>query len=1133
MNCHMPHTDPKYITKGFFVMPNSEYIAFISYRHMKLDMAVAKKIANLIEKYRVPKAIGNTNKRKLGVVFRDQDELPVSSDLSSDICNALDNSEYLIVICTPDTPNSIWVEREIEYYLKSHERSHVLAVLASGDPDKSFPYALTHIGDEQDTIVEPLAANICAETESKSLSLLSKEALRLFAAILGCPYDSLVRREQKRKQRRLAATFLSLFIILIGYVAILFHSNQLIETKNQELAAANYSLNEQKKTLQLTESSYLTAQANAALTNNEYVQAISYSIAALPKEEDNRPYYAPAEAVLMSALNVFDYNGAIGDITETNIELNSPVKTFYPTGSGDDIIVLDQYDALSSFNAYSGELNWRLPLSTVVSSPSFLLSDGEALISLDNTYKTIYALYDKEIFAINVDNGIVTWQTGDNHSYIQFTEDTEHNYLICLERISKGLYDVYGFDIVVLDAQTGYELQRCSFENDFSDGSPYRMSWEAEKEKNNTAFSENNKTFIGVIYATQNNVTQANYYSYDIENNELKIIYSESNNEYNIILWMALQDINNEQSLTIIKQSNENNRWLKIEIIDLAKSTLLYEADAKPKSDPTSYAPSGKNAVLFWKKDLLLVSAFDQLYLIKLSTGEVLEQTAMYDNVLCLYKIDPSLFGYVLADGTYELGWVSGYGFTPSSIHGATFNFGDITSAFQGNEGFIKPNIDGDSLRGFTAGDYNDGYGYIAVVDSSNERIIRVKHLAVIDYNPNDYSVKFDDNTDIALTNLVMDGLPLKIYNDGTLLFSSLKRNEGISCYTWIKYDPITNKYDTFKYEGEYFDSAWLIPKANKLVFLKYDGSIWCYNCDNTEIEKWGESKNIVIARGTLNEDEYQFWATVTKAKSVWNDDKEELITVQCDGESIYVWIDDKLHRQIDIPGEIVWNVKNNVVLDEIFELGENGYILLSDYSGNSSNHITNYALYNISNNTWSRIEDYAHGDCNRKFIMAAKNDTFAVYDQDMSLRIYSITDGNIIMTLRTSIAFDSVADVRYIIDDKYLALCSKDGMLEIFCTNDGSCVFSGMIGGNYNYCSRITAQQDNEEKRIYIFEHSNHIGLCFDAISWTKLGTIKNVYGFDAKTNRLCYNTYKTGIYLRYIPTIEEMVKIGQDLLE
>jgi len=83
------------------------YTAFISYRHLPLDTAVAARLHRLIEHYRVPKDLRKGGQKHLGLVFRDRDELPLSSDLTQDIYDALDHSDYLIVICTPDTPQSL------------------------------------------------------------------------------------------------------------------------------------------------------------------------------------------------------------------------------------------------------------------------------------------------------------------------------------------------------------------------------------------------------------------------------------------------------------------------------------------------------------------------------------------------------------------------------------------------------------------------------------------------------------------------------------------------------------------------------------------------------------------------------------------------------------------------------------------------------------------------------------------------------------------------------------------------------------------------------------------------------------------------------------------------------------------
>ena len=117
------------------------YNAFISYRHHPDDIRVASEIHRLLERFRVPRGV----KSKVGKIerlFRDKDELPITSNLTEDITAALRNSDFLIVICSVHTKESVWVQREIETFLQTHSRSQVLTVLCSGEPYDVIPEIL-------------------------------------------------------------------------------------------------------------------------------------------------------------------------------------------------------------------------------------------------------------------------------------------------------------------------------------------------------------------------------------------------------------------------------------------------------------------------------------------------------------------------------------------------------------------------------------------------------------------------------------------------------------------------------------------------------------------------------------------------------------------------------------------------------------------------------------------------------------------------------------------------------------------------------------------------------------------------------------------------------------------------------
>ena len=71
-------------------MQEFQYTAFISYRHVEPDEVIAQKLHTMIETFGIPSDIRKSSgRRKMGRVFRDKEELPLSTDLGADIRAAL------------------------------------------------------------------------------------------------------------------------------------------------------------------------------------------------------------------------------------------------------------------------------------------------------------------------------------------------------------------------------------------------------------------------------------------------------------------------------------------------------------------------------------------------------------------------------------------------------------------------------------------------------------------------------------------------------------------------------------------------------------------------------------------------------------------------------------------------------------------------------------------------------------------------------------------------------------------------------------------------------------------------------------------------------------------------------------
>jgi hypothetical protein len=205
------------------------YDAFISYRHVDRDRKWAEWLINALERYRVPKALQHRGlPPRLRKVFRDEDELPSSSDLNDQIREALIGSRYLIVVCSAFTPRSKWVEREIEIFNELGRSDQVLALLTEGEPGDSFPDVMLErhreVIDPDGTkrIVkedkEPLAADVRPRPDFTAHHLKHLALLRLVAVILGVKFDDLRQREYERaRKRRLTwAAIAAALVVLIG-----------------------------------------------------------------------------------------------------------------------------------------------------------------------------------------------------------------------------------------------------------------------------------------------------------------------------------------------------------------------------------------------------------------------------------------------------------------------------------------------------------------------------------------------------------------------------------------------------------------------------------------------------------------------------------------------------------------------------------------------------------------------------------------------------------------------------------------------------------------------------------------------------------------------------------------------------
>ena len=367
------------------------YNAFISYRHVPRDMKVAEEIQKELEHFKIPKEITyKTGITKIERIFRDKSELPISSNLTDDIKEALANSEYLIVICSTEALKSLWIKREIELFLETHPQERVLTVLSEGEPEDVIPDRLkfrkiqkkNSYGKTISSLepVEPLSCDY-----RMSFPKARKEELpRLAAALLGCSYDELVQRANQYRMRRLRLTAGGVFAVSAAAVSYLVWSNAKIK-ENYEEAQRNMSLN-------------LADAAFDEMDNQDRISAIQNALDAMPDEEHEKPLIAEAEYALTKATGVYDIPGPLEYSAVRRYEAEYPVLDFLIGPTRETMAAMDREANLYIWDLSDNKLVYK-----------------EQLPGGDSAYDLEIASGDEKGFYVSTDYDVSLrdWKTGE------------------------------------------------------------------------------------------------------------------------------------------------------------------------------------------------------------------------------------------------------------------------------------------------------------------------------------------------------------------------------------------------------------------------------------------------------------------------------------------------------------------------------------------------------------------------------------------------------------------------------------------------------------------------------------------------------------------------------------------------
>ena len=241
----------------------SEYVydAFISYSHRDLNWA--RWLQRRLETFRIPRGVTEQERpRRRLRVFRDQTDL-AGVELQLALRRELSSSQYLIVICSPSSAASHWVNDEIEFFRSLGGEDRIIPFIVDGEPESDKPELECYppaLRSEEDK--HALGASVTEIGKNKAF-------LKLMAILLDVRFNRLVDREKRRRRQTALIGGLSAALIL-GSITGLLIRNAAVSRKNQELSfdiygAAVVSLS-QKDQIEEADIEFLRVSAEAGNT---------------------------------------------------------------------------------------------------------------------------------------------------------------------------------------------------------------------------------------------------------------------------------------------------------------------------------------------------------------------------------------------------------------------------------------------------------------------------------------------------------------------------------------------------------------------------------------------------------------------------------------------------------------------------------------------------------------------------------------------------------------------------------------------------------------------------------------------------------------------------------------------------
>ena len=441
-----------------------KYQAFISYK--REDDKWASWLQRKLEHYKMPVVVKRSDDSLpsyVRPVFKDTTDLS-GGLLEKAIDEALIQSRYLIVICSPRAAKSPWVCKEVQHFIDSGREEFIIPFIIEGLPNSSnistecFPKNLRELTGSR----ELLGINI---------NELGRDAamVKVVARMFRLEFDTLWRRFEKDKRRKLYL-WLSLAMLLVmtavSVAGVILKKNadlnrqyELIEEQNSKLDSTNVLITKTNDSLAIQHSRLL--QANDDLNRQKQLLNLEYENVRRANREmkiNNARYISGQIRSLTDDGHVYDAHRLSGEIYKRMMDEGLDVPEV-------ESAMKYSFSARPSFVTWDNDIEpcTYIPVKTFDADRynceyAVFENDASQLMIYGST--GFWGIFDTRTGQMVTDNSMNMNQNGLKLSEVTFSRSNRYAAIV----VSQGSgNDVKEF-IIVADNTAG---EYCTYENNF------------------------------------------------------------------------------------------------------------------------------------------------------------------------------------------------------------------------------------------------------------------------------------------------------------------------------------------------------------------------------------------------------------------------------------------------------------------------------------------------------------------------------------------------------------------------------------------------------------------------------------------------------------------------------------------